>query len=358
MTVTEPPVAEEQLPPEPPRRRRARLTPLGKLVVFLLAIALPLGVLGAYAVKVSGGSTTGREVAVVIEPGSSASTIASKLEDAGVIRAAWFFRLYARVKGTTKNLKPGEYVFRTNMSYGAVVAILEKGPKIEFTRLTLPEGKTVLETARILARAGYFTAEEFLAEATSGKHKVYNQRAGLDNLEGFLFPKTYDFKEGTTAGEALDALLRQYEKETSTLDWSRASKLGVNAYQIMIIASMIEREARVDKDRARVARVIYNRIARGMRLQIDATVQYAIFLKTGAYKHPLLTEDYGFPSPYNTYQIGGLPPAPIASPGLASIQAALNPEDGKWLYYVLINDKGEHGFANTYDEFVRLKNSR
>jgi UPF0755 protein len=357
VTVTKPPVAEEQLPPEPPRRRRARLTPLGKLVIFLLVILIPLGALGGYAVKVSGGSGTGREVAVVIEPGSSASTIAANLEEAGVIRAAWLFRLYARVKGTAKNLKPGEYVFRTNMSYGAVVAILEKGPRIEFTRVTLPEGKTVRETARILARAG-FTAEEFLAEATSGKHKVYNQRAGLKNLEGFLFPKTYDFKEGTSAGEALDILLRQYEKETNTLDWSRASRLGVNAYQIMIIASMIEREASVEKDRAKVARVIYNRIERGMRLQIDATVQYAIFLKTGSYKHPLLTEDYGFPSPYNTYQIDGLPPMPIASPGLASIKAALNPADGKWLYYVLINDRGEHGFANTYDEFVRLKNSR
>ncbi|MFY9586565.1 MAG: endolytic transglycosylase MltG [Actinomycetota bacterium] len=358
MTVTEPPVAEEQLPPEPPRKRRARLTPLGKLVVFLLVILIPLGALGGYAVKVSGGSGTGREVSVVIEPGSSASTIAATLEDAGVIKAAWLFRLYARVKGTAKNLKPGEYVFRRNMGYGAVVALLEKGPKIEFTRATVPEGKTVRETAAILGKVGYFTADQFLAEATNGTHKVYNQRARLKNLEGFLFPKTYDFKEGTTAGEAIDILLRQYEKETSTLDWSRASKLGVNAYQIMVIASMIEREARVEKDRAKVARVIYNRIERGMRLQIDATVQYGIFLKTGSYKNPLLTEDYKFSSPYNTYLIDGLPPAPIASPGLASIKAALNPADGKWLYYVLINDKGEHGFAETYDEFVRLKNSR
>ena len=357
MTIAQPPVAEEQLPPEPPRKRRARLTPLGKLVVFLLVILLPLGGLGLYAKNVSGGSSTGREVAVVIEPGSSASTIAETLAEAGVIKAAWLFRLYSRVKGTAKNLKPGEYVFRTDMSYGAVVAILEKGPKIEITRVTLPEGKTVRETARILAKAG-FTAEEFLAEATSGKHKVYNQRAGLKNLEGFLFPKTYDFKEGTTASQALDILLGQYERETKTLDWSRASRLGVNAYEIMIIASMIEREAQVPQDRAKIARVIYNRIERGMRLQIDATVQYGIFLKTGSYKHPLLLEDYTFPSTYNTYRIDGLPPAPIASPGLETIKAALNPADGEWLYYVLINDKGEHGFANTYDEFVRLKNSR
>jgi UPF0755 protein len=357
VTIAEPPVAEEQLPPEPRRRRRTRLTPLGKLIIFLLVILVPLGALGGYALKVSGGTSTGREVAVVIEPGSSASTIAAKLEDAGVIRAAWLFRLYARVKGTAKNLKPGEYVFRTNMSYGAVVAILEKGPKIEFTRVTLPEGKTVRETARLLSKAG-FTAEEFVAEATNGKHGAKYLPKGSKNLEGFLFPKTYDFKEGTTASQAVDALLGQFDKETASLDWSRASKLGVTPYQIVIIASMIEREARVPQDRAKIARVIYNRLERGMRLQIDATVQYAIFLDTGSYKNPLLVEDYGYRSRYNTYQIDGLPPAPIASPGLASIKAALNPAEGKWLYYVLINDKGEHGFANTYDEFVRLKNSR
>jgi UPF0755 protein len=357
VTVAEPPVAEEQLPPEPPRRRKAHLTPLGKLVVLLLVILVPLGAVAGYVKKESGGSGSGRDVAVVIEPGASASTIATKLERAGVIKSAWLFRLYARLHGTARSLKPGEYVFRTNMSYGAVVAILEKGPRIEFTRVTLPEGKTVGETARILSKAG-FTAEQFLAEATNGMHHVSLLRDGSKNLEGFLFPKTYDFKEGTTAGEAVDVLLEQFDKETAALDWSRAATLGVSRYQIVIIASMIEREARVPQDRAKIARVIYNRLAKGMRLQIDATVQYGIYLRTGAYKNPLLTEDYSFPSPYNTYRIDGLPPAPIASPGLASLEAALNPAAGKWLYYVLINDKGEHGFADTYDEFVRLKNSR
>ncbi|MGH2726110.1 MAG: endolytic transglycosylase MltG, partial [Actinomycetota bacterium] len=178
------------------------------------------------------------------------------------------------------------------------------------------------------------------------------------NLEGFLFPKTYDLLKGVTTPEVVDKLLEQFEKETKTLEWNNAAKLGVTPYQVLIIASMIEREAQVSQDRARIARVIYNRIAKPMRLQIDATVQYGIYLETGSYKQPLLVEDYQFSSPYNTYLIDGLPPAPIASPGLASIDAALNPEPGKWLYYVLINDKGEHGFAETYEEFVRLKNSR
>ena len=356
MTIVTPPVAEEQVP-EPPRRRRARLTPLGKLVVFLLVILIPMGGFAGYVLNVSGGSGGGgEEIAVVIARGASASTIATQLENAGVIEAAWVFRLYARFRGSD-NLKPGEYVFRRGMSYSAVFALLEKGPKIEFTRVTIPEGKTVRETAEILERVAGIPASEFLAEATSGTREVPILPARTENLEGALFPKTYDLREGLTASGVLDLVLGQFEKETQNL-WSRARELGVTPYEALIIASMIEREARVPQDRAKISRVIHNRLARPMRLQIDATVQYGIYLKTGSYKQPLLVEDYQFPSVYNTYRIDGLPPAPIASPGLASIEAALNPADGKWLYYVLINDKGEHGFAETYEEFVRLKNSR
>lgn len=357
-TTVERPVAEGEVP-EPPRRRRARLTPLGKLVVFILVLVLPLGSMGAYVLNAAGGSGgDGAEVSVVIEAGASASAIASQLEEAGVIRAAWAFRLYARFNGNAGNLKPGEYVFRQGMSYSAVFALLEKGPKVEFTRVTIPEGKTVREAASILERVAGIPASEFLAEVANGKHAPWFAPKNPRNLEGFLFPKTYDLLEGVTTPQVVDLLLAQFQKETSTLDWSKAERLGVSRYEVLIIASMIEREAQVPQDRGKIARVIYNRLAKPMRLQIDATVQYGIYLKTGSYKQPLLVEDYEFPSPYNTYRIDGLPPAPIASPGLASLQAALDPEPGKWLYYVLINDKGEHGFAETYEEFVRLKNSR
>lgn len=353
---TEPPLVEEQELPPPPRRG-ARLTPLGKLVVLLIAALLPIGSCGVYALKASRGSPGGSEVVVVIEPGSSASTIAAQLEDSGVIKAAWLFRLYAKTNGSSRSLRPGEYHFRKHMSYAAVVAILRKGPTIEFTRVVIPEGKTVGEVAKIIGRAD-ISSSEFLAEATSGRHHVSILPEGSTNLEGFLFPKTYDLKAGTTASQAVDVMLKQFDKETESLDWSRAQALGVTPYQIVVIASLIEREAKVSQDRAKVARVIYNRLAKDMRLEIDATVQYAIFLKTGSYKNPLLLEDLKISSPYNTYQIPALPPAPIASPGLASIKAALEPADGKWLYYVLINDKGEHAFAETYEEFQRLKNSR
>lgn len=356
-TDVEPPIAGEHVP-EPPRRRKAHLTPLGKLVMFLLVVLVPMGSCGAYILNASRGSGgQGGEVSVVIAPGASASAIADQLAEAGVIKAAWVFRLYARFQGKAKNLKPGEYVFQKGMSYSAVFSLLEKGPTLEFTRVTIPEGKTVRETAAILERLAGVPATEFLAEVTGGKHAPWIKPRNAKNLEGFLFPKTYDFLNGITVPEVVDKLLGQFEKETRTLDWSRADKLGVTPYQVLIIASMIEREARVPQDRGKISRVIHNRLAKPMRLQIDATVQYGIYLETGSYKQPLLVEDYQFSSPFNTYLIDGLPPAPIASAGLASIEAALDPEPGEWLYYVLINDKGEHGFAETYDEFLRLKNS-
>lgn len=359
MTVTEPPVADEdQLPPEP-RRRRTRLTPLGKLVIFVLVLLVPLGAFAGYVTSVSKGSAGGSEVAVVITPGSPASKIASQLENAGVIRAAWLFRLYSKVKGTEGSLKPGEYVFRKNMSYAQVVAILEKGPKILITRVTIPEGKTVREVAQILDSVAGISASEFLAEATSGEHTTPLLPKGSKNLEGVLFPKTYDLKEGTTAAEVVDIMLRQFEEETAPLNIeARARALGVTPYEAVIIASMIEREAKVPQDRAKISRVIYNRLERGMRLQIDATVQYGIYLKTGAYKNPFHQSDYAFRSPYNTYLIDRLPPGPIAGPGFASLRAALNPVAGEWLYYVLINDRGEHAFANTYAEFQELLRNR
>jgi UPF0755 protein len=357
VTLAHPPVADEDLEPPPPPRR-ARLTPLGRLVALSLVLLLAASTCAAYVVDAARGRAVGEQVSVVIPPGASAAAIARRLERAGVIRSAWLFSLYARLRGRAGALKPGEYALRRGMSYAAALAALERGPRREFVRVTIPEGETLQETARILERAAGIPAAAFVAEATSGRYRSAILPPGVATLEGLLFPKTYDLEPGTTAAEAVTLLLRQFEKETASLDWSRAARLGVTPYEAVIVASLVEREARVAADRPKIARVIYNRLARGMRLQIDATVQYAIFLRTGAYKNPLLESDYRTPSPYNTYLIDGLPPTPIASPGLASLRAALEPAEGSWLYYVLVGEHGEHAFADTYDEFLRLKNAR
>lgn len=324
-------------------------------MAFLSVLALIFGGLGIYVLNASRGTAEeGKVVSVFIEPGSSAGEIAAQLERRGVIKAAWLFKLVARLDGRAGELKPGEYELATGMSYGEVLDVLAAGPAIASTNVTIPEGKTVVEIARIIGEKTLISADAFLAAARSRRHSL-SLRPGSHNLEGLLFPKTYRVREEATADDVVQMMLDQFTLETKGLDFTKPPVQGLTPYQIVTIASMIEREAKVPQDRAKIAAVIYNRLRRPMRLQIDATVQYAYLLATGKYKNPLTTDDYKYPSPYNTYQIDGIPPAPIASPGLASLKAALAPAKVDYLYYVLINAEGEHAFARTYDEFLRLK---
>ena len=318
---------------------------------------LLFGGLGVYVLSAARGTRgDGGAVTVVIDKGSSAAKIAALLEREGVIKAAWLFKLVARFDGRAGELKPGEYELRTGMSYGEVLDVLAGGPGIVTASLTIPEGKTLQEIAKIIGSKTHVGEAAFLAAARSGRHRLALLPAGSRNLEGLLFPKTYRIREEATPDDVVELLLQQFSQDTEGLDFSKPPGAGITPYEIVIIASLIEREAKVPQDRAKIAAVIYNRLRKHMRLQIDATVQYAYLLRTGKYKNPLTTDDYKISSPYNTYQIDGIPPAPIASPGLASIEAALAPAKVDYLYYVLINAKGEHAFARTYEEFLRLKN--
>jgi UPF0755 protein len=289
-------------------------------------------------------------VRVVIEEGDSASQIAAKLHDNGVITSATIFRFLSWVQGRQGDFKPGSYVFYSGMHYGEVFALLEEGPNYQ-VRVTIPEGLTVEQTAARLAQTISFSEDDFMAAAASGDYNVELIPAeNQNNLEGFLFPKTYDFQADAPAGEVIKVLLRQFDAEISGLDWARAGELGVTPYQAVIAASLIEREAVLAEERPLVAAVIYNRLRANMPLQIDATVQYAL----PKWKDVLTYEDLETPSPYNTYLHKGLPPAPICSPGLASIGASLNPAQVDYLYYVATGDGG-HFFTADYNEFLRVK---
>ncbi|MBI4729884.1 MAG: endolytic transglycosylase MltG [Acidobacteria bacterium] len=342
-------IPEETVGPRGGRRPRARLLLVGLLVLPVFGASAA----GAYGIWATRGSASGDPVHVVIPQGASAGEIAGLLAERGVIRAPWLFRVVARFRGVSRDLRAGKYDLRTGLSYAAVIAALRKGPAIRFTRVTIPEGKTVAEVAAIIGARTRVSAREFLAALASARPA--RLPAGTSNPEGFLFPKTYDVLEDATATDVVALLLRQFDRETASLDWSRAKGLGVTPYQAVVIASMIEREAKVAKDRPLISAVVYNRLRARMRLQIDATVQYAIFLRTGAYKPRLLYRDLEIASPYNTYLHDGLPPSPIASPGIDSLRAALDPARVPYLYYVLMNERGEHGFATTAREFARLK---
>jgi UPF0755 protein len=356
VNLAEPPVAEAPYdpgPPEPhlPSRRRG----LMKLLIFFAVLLLLFAGGAMYVRSVSSGSDgPSVPVAVVIPNGATAAEISNLLEQKKIIRNAWLFRFMARMDGRAGSLKPGEYDLRTGMSYGDVLDKLEAGPVIEIERITIPEGKTVREIVAIVREKTSLSANQFQAEIDSGRYRLPVMPKDSKNLEGLLFPKTYDIREGMNEGQVLQMMLDQFTQETDGLDFSKAPG-GVTPYEAVVIASLIEREAKIDEDRAKIAGVIYNRIRRGMRLQIDATVQYAILQQTGSYKSRLTYADYEIESPYNTYRIDGVPPAPIASPGLKALQAALSPAQTDAIYYVLCDKRGGHAFARTAEEFDRLK---
>lgn len=329
------------------RRRRRRI-----LVAFLRVVLLALGGTAGYGMWAIGGKKSGEKIRVVIPKGSNASEITKILGDTGIIRAPWLFRVYLRWRGGATELRPGEYVLSEDLGYASVVGVLRKGPPLQVIRVTVPEGKTLKETARIFEDRARIPAADFLKAAASRKPPV--KASPGTSLEGFLFPKTYDLTPTMKAPEVVDRLLGQFRAETRRLSFSRAP-LRLSPFQVVTVASLIEREAKVAKDRPLIAAVIYNRLKRHMRLEIDATVQYVLLQRTGRYKNPLTFEDLRISSPYNTYLIDALPPGPIASPGAESIQAALHPADVPYLFYVVKNSRGEHAFASTFSEFQRLK---
>ncbi len=332
------------------RRLRKRRRRRGVLVMGLLA-ALVGGVvfqaLQWSAAREQKAVPPGRPVTITVESGQSSVEIGRTLREAGVIDSVNRFRDVAQERGLDSLLKPGTYKLTTGMSIDAVLDLLAKGPSTGIP-VTIPEGWTVAQIAGKLVATKQFTKAE-VDKALRSKDLVSPYRPkGVTSLEGLLFPDTYGIEPDDTAVGVLQEMLDQLEIVLSRYRLSTAPQ-GLNPYQLLIVASMIEREAKVEADRPKIAAVIYNRLAAGKNLEVDATVQYAV-------GHGRLTaKDLQSTSPYNTYTHRGLPPTPIASPGEAAIQAALQPADGNWIYYVLSSKNGEHTFTNSYEEFLRLK---
>jgi UPF0755 protein len=230
--------------------------------------------------------------------------------------------------------------------------LVEEGPVIEFVSITFPEGSWLTDFARTVDRETHLSAERFYELATSGRIRSKLQPEGVDTLEGLLFPSTYQVVEKDSERSVLTRLIQQMEKETDSIDFaSKAEALGVSPYEALVVASMIEGEASAAGDRDKIARVIYNRIEQGMKLEIDATVLYAL----GEHKEELTRSDLEVDSPYNTRRYPGIPPTPIGAPGAASLAAAVDPAQGEWLYYVLADCDGNHFFTDDYNAFLRQK---
>ena len=313
-----------------------------------------------------------------VNQGDSLISVSNRLEQEGFIVNASVFRWYAERKGGI-DLQPGYFSLVKHEHIGEIMKKLNKSPSITFTKVTFPEGFTIKQIAqRIEDKTTRITAQSFYEAMTNElltSEYLPKNMAPLDlapyRFEGLLFPDTYQVSGNESVASVLDRMLRLMErvgKQEGIAD--SQAKVGKSPYQVLIIASIIEREAKLEIDRGKISRVIYNRLERGMPLQIDATLYY------NSPENASFTELKAIDSPYNSYLYNGLPPTPIASPGRAAIRAALNPspnpdlsdkmcigikktQNCAYLYYVLSDADGGHTFAATeQDHAINVENSR
>jgi UPF0755 protein len=280
-----------------------------------------------------------------VRSGASGAEIVDGLHDRGIVRCGLVTKWLLRRSGLEDEFRSGTFELTTNMTPAAAFELLTTPPEpVPTVRLTIPEGYRLTQIADRVEEALGIPAGRFL-EATESSDWAFPPYlpANAWSIEGFLFPETYFVRKASSADDVIERLLAQFGTEAQTLPWTNADQLGVRPYEVVVIASMIEEEAALDEERSLIAGVIYNRLDLGMTLGIDATLLYDDPTPDGQ----LSFSDLEFDSPYNTRLNPGLPPTPIASPGRASLEAALNPADTDFLFYVLCGKDGHHAFAKT-----------
>lgn len=329
-------------------------------VVLVLVALVAVGGVGYLAYRhfsnAGQGSTqqvqSGQQVSVTIPEGSDASSIAKILMDAGVISDSSAFFKEVQSQQAESSMKSGSYDLMTGANLSELVRQLVAGPNSTSKRITLAEGLTVAQTASKVESTLGISSDDFTNQAKASNYvSDYDFLSGAanDSLEGFLYGSTYDFGDTDMSSDTvIRAMLDQYKANVASLDFATAEasikeKYGVTVsdYDILTIASIIEKEALTDDDRTKIASVLYNRLKAGMALQSDATMGYV----TGG---TVTADDLKTQSPYNTYLNKGLPPTPICSPSLASIKAALAPADTNYYYFWIT--ESEHVFSETYEE--------
>lgn len=332
------------------------------LVLFAIVAILIIAVLLGINYYKKGFTAVSREDVkekdIEIPSGSSTKKIGKILEDKGLIRNKFIFEIATKQNDVQGKLKAGSYILNTGMDVDDIISELIKGGKNEdVIRFTIPEGYEIREIADKLAGEDVVDKEVFL-ELTSDKvffekkYPVLKELEDGQDLEGFLYPSTYEVYSDSTEKDIINSMLSEFEKVYENNIKEKIDEVGLSLNEIVTFASIVEREARVDKERPIMAGVIYNRLDIEMRLQVDATVQYAL----EEHKERLLYKDLEIDSPYNTYKYSGLPPGPIASPGEKSIIATMNPSDVDYFFYVLKKDgSGEHIFNITYEEHKESK---
>lgn len=351
---------ETQRVPQPPRRRRSRRQKNGGCagtVVYVIAVLGISVILSLAAIFVANDVFAFVKENAVKEITVSENTdllsLAKQLDDEGVINYGTIFKLYVRVKGDNQGVLAGSYSLNPNMDYGQIIDTLVNASSTETMKITVPEGYSIAQIRQMLLDEHVCT-EDALDEVLntySFKHEFLKDELPAEEgwLEGYLFPDTYEiYKGNATVVDTINKMLNNFESKYDDDIKAGAETLGRSMHDIVTIASLVEREAQVDSERAKIAGVIYNRLNNPSEfpyLQVDASVLYGLGRTSG----PLSQEDLASDTPYNLYTKQGLPPGPICNPGYASLYAAAHPEQHNYYYYVAMPD-GSHLFANSYEE--------
>jgi len=339
-----------------PRRRSRALGCVQWFVAILFLLPAALGIPGVLAYNWvdhqlhQPANPANAKVRFVVPPGATFHEVADTLHRAGLIDSVTVFDLYARYKHLDRNVQAGAYQLSRNLNMVQILVALQTALPDEIF-VTIPEGYTIKKTAAVLDQGGVVKGSDYMAQAVAGPftYEFLKDLPPGTSLEGFLFPDTYLIPRNGTAKQLIALQLDAFNRHWDDTRKGQAAQRKLNPLQIVTIASMIEREARFEEDRPLVASVIYNRLSAGWPLQVDATVLYA----KGIWQSSVTTQDRMIASPYNTYLHTGLPPGPIANPGIKAIDAALQPAQTGYFFY-LSDPQGHNHYAKTNDEFARL----
>ena len=345
---------ERRLPPTPPppgapaftKRRRRR----GRILAFVALLVIGALLFGLSQLFQPFHGDGGEEVTVRIPTNSSIAEVGDILAEEGIVDSSVLFRIRAELAGA--DLKAGTHRLRRDSSYGDALDVLTGNPAAPRTiKVAIPEGRSRNETAPLIEEAGLEGSYLKASDRRSGfDPSRYGAPRRTRTLEGFLFPATYELRPSASAATLVDQQLEAFERTVRKVDMRRAERRNLSVYDVLIIASMVEREASLARERPIIAAVIHNRLRQGMPLGIDATIRYV----TRNWQRPIRQSELRLDSPYNTYRRTGLPPTPIGSPGLDSIRAAANPANVDYLYYVIKpGGDGAHNFSSTDAEFQR-----
>jgi UPF0755 protein len=327
------------------RHRRVAFVVIA-LVVVPLSVILVAG--GWFWWQLDPPGAAGDTVQVQVERGWGVPRIADELASRDVIGSALVFNVYARLNGDTK-FQAGTYELRKDMGVRAAIDALDDGPRIDYADLAVPPGLWLQQISERVGELPGRSGEAFLEDSRNNAVRSKLQPESVSSLEGLLWADTYRISDSEDEIDVLTTMVGLFERKADEVGLTNASVAGLGAYDIVKIASLIEAEARVDEDRPLIASVIYNRLAQGMPLQIDATLIYA---RGDAANRSLSDADKQIDSPFNTYLHTGLPPTPISSVSEASLRAALAPAQTDFLYYVVADAEGRHGFASTYEQHL------